>query len=332
MPRPYARWQKVVLLLGINVLSIGVLLFTAEKALRIYGFTPYLRTFPGQHADKANTPKWLQRDPILGWVGNKTNPEINPQGFRDRKDFNRIDLHSVKLRVMILGDSFIYGANRASENLPSQLQSKLQERYEVFNLGVPGWGIDQMYLAYEQYKDIIRPNVVILAFIDVDVRRVLEAYRVWEGLNKPSFAVEKGDLVPRGPISESQILLKKLMSRSIIFSFIMQQIYLMKDARAIVEHIFLRMIKETQQRNEEFVLVRIPITKSLNYIDSVQIPMNYAALFMDTDVIYLDPSEEMRELQNWATHLYLPGGHMSVAGDQFLTNYIYRRVFENRTR
>jgi hypothetical protein len=73
----------------------------------------------------------------------------------------------------------------------------------------------------------------------------------------------------------------------------------MKDARAIVEHIFLRIIKETQQRNEEFVLVRIPITKSLNYIDSVQIPMNYADLFIDTDVTYLDPSEEIRNLQNW---------------------------------
>lgn len=322
----------MVLLLGINVLSIGILLFIAEKALRIWGFTPYLRTFPGQHPDNANNPKWAQRDPILGWVGNKTNPEINPQGFRDRKDFNRTDLNSAKVRVMILGDSFVYGANRASENLPSQLQSKLHDRYEIFNLGVPGWGIDQMYLAYEQYKDLIRPNVVILAFIDVDVSRVLEAYRAWERLNKPSFAVENGDLVSRGPISESQMFLNKLMSRSIVLSFMMQQIYLMKDARAIVEHIFLRMIKETQRRNEELVIVRIPTTNRLDYIDFVLIPTNYADLFIDKDVMYLDPTDEIRRYPNWLDHFYLPDGHMSLAGDQFLANYIYRRVFENRTR
>jgi hypothetical protein len=46
-------------------------------------------------------------------------------------------------------------------------------------------GIDQMYLAYEKWENVIRPQVVILAFIDEDVDRVLEAYRVFEGMNKP---------------------------------------------------------------------------------------------------------------------------------------------------
>jgi hypothetical protein len=304
----------------------------AEKALRIWGFAPYVRTFPGQHADKANTPKWAEREPILGWVANKANPGINPQGFRDAKDFNRIDFDSRRTRVMILGDSFIYGANRAIDNIPSQLQSKLHDQFEIFNLGVPGYGIDQMYLAYEQYKYAIRPHMVILAFIDVDVSRVLEAYRVWEGLNKPSFTVKNGNLVSRGPISESHRLLNELTSKSVLFSLLMRQIYLMKDARAIVEHIFLRMLKETQRRNEQFVVVRIPATNRLNHIDFVPMPTNYAEVFVKTEVMYLDPSEEIRKVPNWSNRFYLPDGHMSAAGDQFLADYIHKQMFENRAQ
>jgi hypothetical protein len=92
------------------------------------------------------------------------------------------------------------------------------------------------------------------------------------------------------------------------------------------------MVRETQRRNEEFVIVRIPTANRLDFVDFVQIPTNYADLFKDTHVIYLDPSEEIREFPNWAAQFYLPDGHMSVAGDQFLSNYIYGRVFENRTR
>ena len=97
---------------------------------------------------------------------------------------------------MILGDSFIWGPGVGVEqNLPNLLQTRLKDRYKIFNLSVPGWGIDQMYLAYQQYKDIINPDIVILAFIDRDVNRVLEAYRIWEGLNKPCFTIRNGELV-----------------------------------------------------------------------------------------------------------------------------------------
>jgi hypothetical protein len=90
---------------------------------------------------------------------------------------------------MILGDSFMWGAGvSAAESVPGLLQSWARDTRLVFNLGVPGWGIDQMYLAYQRYKDKLNPHIVMLVFIDDDIMRVLQSYRRWEGFNKPSFA------------------------------------------------------------------------------------------------------------------------------------------------
>ena len=74
------------------------------------------------------------------------------------------------------------------------------------------------------------------------------------------------------------------------------------------------------------------MVRGLNFIDSAQMPMNYHDLFTRTHVKYLDPSTDIRAVPDWVTRFYVPDGHMSVAGDQFLATYIYKRVFEGRTQ
>ena len=236
-----------------------IVVFTlGEFYLREQGFRPYLRTFPGYH--RSDPIAGLVSDPVLGWTSNTKGPEINQQGFRNASDFNKIDLNSGKRRIMILGDSFMWGAGvRMEENAPSLLQTKLGDSYECFNLGVPGWGIDQMYLSYQRYKDLIKPDVVILSFIDDDVNRVLEAFRNREHVSKPSFLLKNEKLIYRTSASKIELILNRFMQRSVFFSLFIREIYLMKEARPIVRQIFHNMVQETQQRNEKFVLVRIPM-------------------------------------------------------------------------
>ena len=182
----------------VNVTAIAIGCFFAEVYLRVDGHKPYIRTSPGQYQNDTNAADYAQFDSVLGWTSKKDNPEMNQQGFRDAKDFYRSDSGLDRTRVLILGDSFMWGAGVGrDENVPNLLQTQLKDKYDVFNLSAPGWGIDQMYLAYQQYKDVLNPHIVILAFIDDDVDRVLEAYRRFEGYNKPSFAIKDGQLVLR---------------------------------------------------------------------------------------------------------------------------------------
>ena len=329
-----APWpvKKCVLIFAVNVVPMLVVFYLGEIYLRSQGVRPYVRTTPGQHHQtfKFNGPIWAQSDPVLGWTAYKMEPDINSQGFRDPKDFDQIDLNSGKIRVMILGDSFIYGANvEANQNIPGLLHSKLKDQYEIFNLGVPGWGIDQMYLAFQQYHDIIKPDIVILAFIDDDVNRVLESYRGAEKMSKPSFVLKDGQLVPRSAISKSQLVLNRLMKKSIFFSFIMREIYLMQEARPMVSYIFRNIAQETQQNNEKFVALRIPTQDHANPINPNRYLNNFESMFAGTEVLYLEPAAEITQIPNWNNDFYLDDGHMNLAGNQFLADYIYRHVFEN---
>lgn len=328
---PYVGWKKGTLILIMNVVAIVIFFSVGEIYLRMKGFKPSVRTFPGQYQNRPEGVSWAQVDSLFGWTcNNKIAPEINPQGFRDTKDFNTVDLNSEKIRVMILGDSFILGVNvRATENVPSVLQTKLKDKYEVFNLGMGGWGIDQMYLAYQKYKDVIQPHIVILAFIDDDISRVLEAYRMFE-MNKPCLAIKNGELVLQTSVSRSRLFLDRILGKSVFLSLFMRQIYLIKEARPIVKHVFLNIAQETQLKKVKFVVIRIPTKDYANSItNSIQSLYSFEDVLSDTDVQYLEPIKEMTQIPNWAKEFYFKDdGHMSVAGNEYLADYIFRNVFE----
>jgi hypothetical protein len=310
-----------------------VAIFMCEVYLRYKGHRLYIITFPGQYQHNHTTPKRSQLHPLLGWTAIPRPPEINPQGFRDTKDFNKVNLNSGKIRVMILGDSFVYGGGvRADENVSNFLQKRLNEEYEVFNLGMLGWGIDQMYLAYQLYKDVIRPDIVILAYIDDDVNRVLQAYRN-EGLSKPSFEIKNGKLIQRTTGSKVQQFLNAVTGRSAFFSTLFRYVYVMKDARPIVKKILLDMAEDTQQRNEKFVVIRIPMKYYYTFDPIYKYLRGFKDVLRGTDTLYLEPFEEIRKVPNWSAEFYLndAGGHLSLKGNQFLADYIYRHVFEKST-
>ena len=124
------------------VVRVGMplaLLLAAEGAMRRVwsDYTFYQRTEPGQYADRTfGARSWPRKDADLGWVlddrptdfysdAGRAAPAYkpNPQGFRDAKDFAAVDLHSGKRRIMVLGDSFVFGVGvDAKDAIPSVLE------------------------------------------------------------------------------------------------------------------------------------------------------------------------------------------------------------------
>lgn len=102
------------------------------------------------------TPKDF--DPVLGW-----------KAFRHplptKKDPSR-------KRVVVLGDSFMYGINLAdNETAAHYLQERLGKEYEVLNLAVRGYGLDQMILAAREVALPLEPDFIIVGFIGADLGR-----------------------------------------------------------------------------------------------------------------------------------------------------------------
>jgi len=96
---------------------------------------------------------------------------INSDGFRGR-DFQ---VYPEKYRIAMIGDSFTFGFGvEDNETLPFHLGMYLNEysdSYDVYNFGVPGYGLYQMVSLYEHSVKDYEPDIVILTLIKGDLYR-----------------------------------------------------------------------------------------------------------------------------------------------------------------
>ena len=77
------------------------------------------------------------------------------------------------------------------------------------------------------------------------------------------------------------------------------------------------------------MVIRIPTQDYTHSITNINARFyNFEYIFKSTDVLYLDPSNEITQIPNWSVDFYLDDGHMSVTGNKCLADYIFRNVFE----
>ena len=317
-------------------------LFSCELCIRIVHPVSYKRMHPGQFLDIWDTSplfkkSWMVKDEDLGWVVrrgysimSKTGIlyKVNNQGFRDVKDFIATSLYNDKTRIMVLGDSFVFGFGaQQQKRLSEVLERKLGERYKVFNLAISGWGIDQMYLAYERYAPFIRPGKVILIFIDDDIFRVIEAYR--EQMNKPSLILEKNRLKrnTRRQAGALEQLCQKSYLLNIPYRMVLRYFY----AKRITEALFLELVDQSRLRREELSIIRLPHEASLhpeggrgvfkrNFFSFLGFCRKYGIRYFDLyDALAMLPQEEIRQL-------YLKDGHLSEYGHAYVADFIVKNV------
>ncbi len=154
------RANAILLLVTVFVLAVA-----AELTLRLVYHPEFLGSV-------------IHYDPLLGWSlePNASLVSVDSQrGLRYRIDVNSLGLRDRKLalekprdtrRVLILGDSFVFGVGlNGGERFSDLLDRSLPDHVEVINGGVPGWGTDQEMLFYESSLRRLRPDVVVLAFL-----------------------------------------------------------------------------------------------------------------------------------------------------------------------
>ena len=94
---------------------------------------------------------------------------FNSFGFRDKE--HTLTKDSNTLRIVVLGDSFSFAQSVPFEqSFPYLLEQKLnsnpsiQEKIEIINLGMWGFGTDREYLTLKYIGLMYHPDLVILAF------------------------------------------------------------------------------------------------------------------------------------------------------------------------
>jgi len=91
---------------------------------------------------------------------------INADGLRDREIGKKRD---GELRILVLGDSFTFGAGvTVQEAYSRQIEERLRKdwnlRVTVVNAGVPGYGTEQAAAFFERVVERVQPDTVLLGF------------------------------------------------------------------------------------------------------------------------------------------------------------------------
>jgi carbamoyltransferase len=142
---------------------------------------------------------------------------VNGSGFRCNHEFVKEKPAGVR-RVLLFGDSFTAGDGVSNGERFGDRLEKLIPDLQVYNFGLPSAGPDQHYLAYQEFARGISHDLMVIAVLVENVRRVVAAFRAYVDETgqqklyaKPYFELVSGQLalrnVPpaRKPLTEEEL-------------------------------------------------------------------------------------------------------------------------------
>lgn len=215
----------------------------------VFKFDKKIRNSAGYFlsGNKANV---FMYDAHLGWFNKKSwksedaKEQTNSVGMRDHREYSEFPPDGT-LRILSIGDSFTYGSQSANNETWQHYLRTNQPNWEVLNFGVPGYGLDQSYLLYEQEKQKWHPDVVIIGFFTGDILRQTNVFRPFlehtaGAITKPRFVLQDKQLVHiRNPFTSitdyEQIITPQRNDRKIIEELGKNDAYFQRYYRTGVE-------------------------------------------------------------------------------------------------
>jgi carbamoyltransferase len=142
----------------------------------------------------------------------------NAAGFRSDREFEA-PRSPGRRRVLLFGDSYTAGDGVSNGSRYGDLLERYVPAIEVYNYGLPGTGTDQHYLVYADVAPRIEHDLVIIAVLVENIRRVVAHYRLFENadganvaLAKPYFTLDASDQLSlhNVPVPPEQVSLDAL--------------------------------------------------------------------------------------------------------------------------
>jgi len=200
-----------------RLLYVVYLLLCAELLTRALLLVPAVRARLPPEEEEAWRIWWVNRylwarrpifyffdayDPTKGWTLRPGRHDhagrtvtANSRGIRGGDEHAPGKRAGVR-RIVVLGDSFTFGEGVDDpDTFPSRLQARLGHGFEVINLGIHGYGHDQMLIRLREEGLRYAPDLAVLGYYSGDVARNGLAFRDYA---KPRFALREGSLVLTG--------------------------------------------------------------------------------------------------------------------------------------
>jgi len=130
---------------------------------------------------------------------------VNGSGFRCNHSFVAEKRRGIR-RILLFGDSFTAGDGVSNDKRYGDLLEQKLPNVEVYNFGLPGTGTDQHYLAFQEYGIGIEHDLVIIAILVENIRRVAARYRYYYNENNEHVCYAK----PYYELADERLILRNV--------------------------------------------------------------------------------------------------------------------------
>jgi hypothetical protein len=243
-------------------------------------------------------------DEKLGWrltsnldlvdrLGNRLTS--NSKGVRGKTEFTP---STDAVRVVTLGDSFTFGQCVADDETYSSYLEQIDDRLEVVNLGVHGYGSDQQLLKLQLEGTQYEPKIIIVGFVNENLERNRLKFRDFA---KPKFILKDGTL----KLQESHIKSPEELKRDIHLHTLNYLNILVTKVRdtffrksvekyenALAMNVLEEMISTASSINAQMVLLYLPDQSEI-LENRINPHIVYQQLCERTDIICIDPSSRI---------------------------------------
>ncbi|MCA8958450.1 MAG: SGNH/GDSL hydrolase family protein [Planctomycetes bacterium] len=318
-------WRVRLTLLASAVL--GTVLGAEVVLWAVDAYPPMPRSYPGDHGNREH-PTFVA-DAVLGW---RTRPNLDivlhgeggavpvlADASGRRTGRGRAKSATRPHRVLLGGDSFIWGAGVAFED---SLAARLERRFptlHVENVAQPGYGLDQAVLAIEHAGLQPAPALVVLGIYPNNLGRSLTAYRADLGINKPTFRLDGGDLVQLTPDDRPTALFRWCETHSRVWG-----LWRRAQRRVGFEHgvgpwwkvneaLLERLRTRIAAAGSRLVLVHVPLHAWRSFGGLVEYAKRHG-------VPLVDPVQMDR--QKPAGLYFEPAGHLTPKGHEYLADKV----------
>jgi hypothetical protein len=266
-------------------------------------------------------------DPQLGWV---LEPNLNlndlwkekylksnSKGIRGSREYE-YSRSPDRQRILVLGDSFSFGEEVSDhESYPAQLEQALKNT-EVINMGVHGYGHDQMLLYYESEGYKYQADLVLLGFLRIDMSRNMMSFRDFA---KPFFQLQQDQLVLSNvPVASPAEILRtevfrfKLLDAAAMLKHRCQTKPLWERSSAVTEKILLRLKHQVEQANARLVLFYLCDQYEALATESSSEEEHFLEFCHREGLDCLSTSSVFHQLPE-AFRYFTEGGHYTAAGN-----------------
>lgn len=188
--------------------------------LNIYPAIPH--TYVGEYEFKESVN--FNDDAKIGWrmkPNNEFSWMIGDEEFffASNEDGFRFDTPKVAegadvKRIVTVGDSFMWGYGVDVENRCDNLLASWFEDCVVYNYAMPCFGVDQIWLALEEWGLKQKPDLVLVGLYTSDFSRIFDACQMPERITRPILKLEDGELVHQTEDDQPSWLFKQLETHS----------------------------------------------------------------------------------------------------------------------